>query len=81
VASAPGMPETTSGSETYRSKAGAVAAEFDASRTRTAMPGDMPLAVGVPEMRPVAVSKVRPAGSWPVAREKVLVPTPPEAVN
>ena len=72
---------TASGSETRRSKAGAVAAEFEASRTRTAMAGEKPAAVGVPEIRPVVVSKDRPSGSWPVASEKAFVPVPPVEAN
>jgi hypothetical protein len=37
----------------------------------------VPVAVGVPEITPVAPSRVTPAGSDPDAREKVPEPDPP----
>src|ERR1017187_9716450 len=40
----------------------------------------VPAAVGVPVMAPVLVLTVRPAGSVPVATEKVNGPVPPETV-
>ena len=39
--------------------------------------GDVPAAVGVPEMAPVLGSKARPAGSVPVAKLQATAPVPP----
>jgi hypothetical protein len=41
----------------------------------------VPVAVGVPEITPVAPSSVTPAGSDPEAMEKVPVPDPPLLVS
>ena len=42
---------------------------------------ELPLAVGVPVITPVASMSDRPAGRAPAVREKELVPSPPDTIT
>jgi hypothetical protein len=42
---------------------------------------DVPGVVGVPEIRPLALPRIRPGGSWPVARDQVRDAVPLETIR
>ena len=56
-------------------------ADPDAESVARAVKLNVPEAVGVPEMAPVAEFSVSPVGSVPLARDHVIAPCPPVDVS